>query len=59
MNNTVCQKVLKSYFQSQFPMSKINQKFGIILENKVVEELSLEKNVFTKKWSPKTLAIFH
>ena len=28
---------------------------GIILENKVVQKLSLEKNVFTKKWSSKLI----
>ena len=31
------------------------QKLGIILENKVVKKLSLEKNVFNKKWSPKLI----
>ena len=31
----------------------VHQKLGIILESKVVQKLSLEKNVFTKKWSPK------
>ena len=29
------------------------QKLGIILENKVVQKLTGEKNVFNKKWSPK------
>ena len=33
----------------------VHQKLGIILENKVVQKLSLEKNVFTKKWSPKLI----
>ena len=33
----------------------IRQKFGVILENKVVQKLSLEKKVFTKKWSPKLI----
>ena len=33
----------------------IHQKLGIILESKVVQKLSLEKNVFTKKWSPKLI----
>ena len=28
------------------------KKFGMILENKVVQKLKLEKNVFYKKWSP-------
>jgi hypothetical protein len=31
------------------------QKLGVILESKVVQKLSLEKNVFTKKWSPKDI----
>ena len=31
----------------------VRQKFGAILVSKVVQKLSLEKNVFTKKWSPK------
>ena len=26
------------------------QKLGVILESKVVQKLSLEKNVFNKKW---------
>ena len=33
----------------------VHQKLGIILENKVVQKLSLEKNVFTKKWSPQLI----
>ena len=33
----------------------VHQKFGIILESKVVQKLSLEKNVFTKKLSPKLI----
>jgi hypothetical protein len=28
------------------------QKLGVILESKMVQKLSLEKKVFTKKWSP-------
>ena len=32
----------------------VHQKLGMILENKVVQKLKLEKNVFLqKKWSPK------
>ena len=31
----------------------VHQKLDMILESKVVLKLSLEKNVFTKKWSPK------
>ena len=34
-----------------------HQKLGIILENNVVQKLSLEKNVFNKKWSPKLIFI--
>ena len=33
----------------------VHQKLGIILENKVVQKLSLEKNVFKKKSSPKLI----
>ena len=33
----------------------VHQKLGIILENKVVQKLSLEKNVFNKNWSPKLI----
>ena len=33
----------------------VHQKFGIILGSKVVQKLNLEKNVFTKKWSPKLI----
>ena len=31
------------------------QKLGLILESKVVQKLSLEKKVFSKKWSPKLI----
>jgi hypothetical protein len=34
-----------------------HQKLDMILENKVVQKLKLEKNVFFKKWPPKW--IFH
>jgi hypothetical protein len=33
------------------------QKLGMILENKVVQKLKLEKKVFYKKWSPKLICI--
>ena len=33
----------------------VHQILGIILENKAVKKLSLEKNVFNKKWSPKLI----
>ena len=36
----------------------VHKKLGIILENKVVQKLSLEKIVFTKKWSPKLKFFF-
>ena len=31
----------------------VGQKLSMILENKVVQKLKLEKNDFYKKWSPK------
>ena len=37
----------------------VHQKLGIILENKVVQKLSLEKNIFNKKWSPKLIFLNH
>ena len=33
----------------------VRQKLGMILENRVVQKLKLEKNVFYKKWSPKLI----
>ena len=33
----------------------VRQKLGMILENKVVQKLKLEKNVLYKKWSPKLI----
>jgi hypothetical protein len=41
-------KKKKSVDESQFV-----KKLGIISENKVVQKLKLENNVFNKKWSPK------
>ena len=35
----------------------VRQKLGVILVSKVVQKLSLEKNVFTKKWSPKLILL--
>ena len=35
--------------------TSVRQKLGINLESKVVQKLSLEKKVFTKKWSPKLI----
>ena len=45
--------MLKKFLQG----TSVHQKLGIILENKVVQKLSLEKNVFNKKWSPKLIFI--
>ena len=33
----------------------VRQKLDVILENKVVQKLKLEKNVFYQKWSPKLI----
>ena len=33
----------------------VRQKLDMILENKVVKKLKLEKNDFYKKWSPKLI----
>ena len=33
----------------------VRQKLGMILENKVVQKLKLEENVFYKKCSPKLI----
>ena len=33
------------------------QKLGLILETKVVQKSSLEKNLFNKKWSPKLILL--
>ena len=33
----------------------VHQNLGMILENKVVQKLKLEKNDFYKKWSPKLI----
>ena len=33
----------------------VRQNLGMILENRVVQKLKLEKNVFYKKWSPKLI----
>ena len=35
----------------------VHQKLGIILENKVVQKLGLEKNVFFFKLSPKLILL--
>ena len=36
-------------------VAPVCQKLCMILENKVVQKLKLEKNVFYKKWSPKLI----
>ena len=36
----------------------VGQKLGMILENKVVQKLKLEKNVFYKKWPPKFIFLY-
>jgi hypothetical protein len=36
----------------------VRQKLGVILERKVVQKLSLEKDVFTKKWTPKLILLY-
>ena len=33
----------------------VHQKLSMILENKVIQKLKLEKNVYYKKWSPKLI----
>ena len=33
----------------------VRQKLGMVLENKVVQKLKLEKNGFYNKWSPKLI----
>ena len=35
----------------------VRQKLGMILGNKVVQKLKLEKNVFHKKWSPELILL--
>ena len=39
----------------RIPGAPVRQKLGMILENKVVQKLKLEKNDFYKKWSPKLI----
>ena len=43
------------YFFSILRLMTVRQKLGMILENKVVQKLKLEKNVYYKKWSPKLI----
>ena len=37
----------------------VDQKPGILLESKAVQKLSLEKNIFSKKWSHNTVEHGH
>ena len=37
----------------------VHENLGMILESKVGQKLSLEKNVFTKKWSPKLTLLYN
>ena len=39
----------------RIPGAPVCQKLGMILENKVVQKLKLEKNCFYRKWSPKLI----
>ena len=47
--------LLRNFFFKFLRGMSVHQKLGIILENKVVQRLSQEKNVFNKKWSPKLI----
>ena len=42
----------KKKFKKFLRGMSVHQKLGMILENKM-DQLNLEKNVFTEKWSPK------
>ena len=42
-------------FKKILRLMLVRQKLCMILENKVVQKLKLEKKVFYKKWSPKLL----
>ena len=44
-----------NYCILRIPGAPVHQKLGVILENKVVQKLELEKNVFYKKLSPKLI----
>ena len=46
--HTTKENVLKKFLQGL----SVCQKLGVILVSKVVQKLSLEKNVFNEKWSP-------
>ena len=42
-------------FKKILQLMPVRQKLGMILENKVVQKLKLEKKVFYNKWSPKLI----
>ena len=42
-------------FKKNLRLMPVRQKLGMILENKVVQKLKLEKKFFYKKWSPKLI----
>ena len=44
-----------NFFKKILRWLTVRQNLGMILENKVVQKLKLEKNVFYKKWSPKLI----
>ena len=44
-----------NFFKKILRLLTVHQKLGMILENKVVQKLKLEKNIFYKKWSPKLI----
>ena len=44
-------------FKKILRLMPVRQKLGMILENKVVQKLKLEKKVFYKKWSPKLILL--
>ena len=56
-NQHAIKKNFKKKNPTRIPEMSLCQKLGIILESesKVVQKLSLEKNVFDKKWSPKLI----
>ena len=49
------QHAAKDFFLKFLRGMSVHQKLDIILENKVVQKLTIEKNVFSKRWSPKLI----
>jgi hypothetical protein len=45
----------KNQYTQSIRGAPVRQKLGMILENKVVQKLKLEKNIFYKKWSSKLI----